>query len=720
MTATVSALAPQTTYHYRVVATNWKGTAHGVDVTFTTTEVGAEPPPNDPGVPSGPGAGPPPSGDPQPGSTVAVTPGRGTVQVRVRGSSEFVPLAAGSGLPFGSEVDTSKGTVSLTSVLPSGASQTGQFGGGRFVIRSGARGYIDLHLRGRFCSHPRAQRGSEAVVRLCVGGPPSACLWGKRPRGRSRTHGKHSHATVRGTRWLVEDRCNGTFTSGDQGLGRRPGLRARQAQDPSDGRELPRTRAPVERTTREAPPCPPARTAPEGRITCITLLAFAAGAAVQVGDGLAADGAREPQGTLRGARRRSARRARRRRRRRRHLPRPAPQWPFPRSLHARASPPQRGGRPRDRLRRPVHRADDAARGPRALRALERAGGASWPPRETDERGDTNVLGGDENLARDRRARRRRRPRPTTRRRHRGCRTRVGGLRDARRRGRRAGRRNGRPRAPSPDGGAWIDYRGPPGHDADRLVLRRAERARPRRGAARARSSWSAPRRRRSRTSTPRRRRRRAHVGPRDPGERDLDRAPRPAAAQRARAGRRCCSSRCSALVAPRAAPARCACSRGAAALAARRGATPSSRSWRSPPARSLPVLAPLVALAVGDRGHGRRQPSGREPRAPPDRARQRACSRSAVRERTAELRETQLEMVAAARPAPPSRATARPAATSSASSHLCQRARARHGDVRGRGRAAAPRQRAARRRQDRHPGRDPAQARPSSTRGARR
>ena len=162
VTAAVSALAPQTTYHYRVVATNSKGTAYGGDLTFTTTEVGAEPAPNDPGEPSGPGAGPPPSGDPQPGSTVAVTPGRGTVRVRVRGSSEFVPLAAGAGLPFGSEVDTTKGSISLTSVLPSGASQTGKFGGGRFVIRSGARGYIDLHLRGRFCSRPRAQRGSEA------------------------------------------------------------------------------------------------------------------------------------------------------------------------------------------------------------------------------------------------------------------------------------------------------------------------------------------------------------------------------------------------------------------------------------------------------------------------------------------------------------------------------------------------------------------------------
>ena len=37
-------------------------------------------------------------------------------------------------------------------------------------------------------------------------------LWGRDSGGSFRTHGRHSHATVRGTRWLTEDRCSGTFT----------------------------------------------------------------------------------------------------------------------------------------------------------------------------------------------------------------------------------------------------------------------------------------------------------------------------------------------------------------------------------------------------------------------------------------------------------------------------------------------------------------------------
>ncbi|MDP8944090.1 MAG: hypothetical protein M3N16_08245, partial [Actinomycetota bacterium] len=35
-------------------------------------------------------------------------------------------------------------------------------------------------------------------------------LWGRDRKGRFRTKGRSSHATVRGTVWLVEDRCDGT------------------------------------------------------------------------------------------------------------------------------------------------------------------------------------------------------------------------------------------------------------------------------------------------------------------------------------------------------------------------------------------------------------------------------------------------------------------------------------------------------------------------------
>src|SRR4029077_11745885 len=37
-------------------------------------------------------------------------------------------------------------------------------------------------------------------------------LWGRDRGGSFRTHGRHSQATVRGTRWLTVDRCDGTLT----------------------------------------------------------------------------------------------------------------------------------------------------------------------------------------------------------------------------------------------------------------------------------------------------------------------------------------------------------------------------------------------------------------------------------------------------------------------------------------------------------------------------
>ena len=65
-------------------------------------------------------------------------------------------------------------------------------------------------------------------------------LWGK-GKGSFRTEGRRSSATVRGTWWLVEDRCDGTFTRVRQGT---VDVRdfALQQDDPAAGRQaLPAT-----------------------------------------------------------------------------------------------------------------------------------------------------------------------------------------------------------------------------------------------------------------------------------------------------------------------------------------------------------------------------------------------------------------------------------------------------------------------------------------------
>jgi hypothetical protein len=229
VSATVTGLAEGTGYHFRVVAVSDKGTTRSSDLTFSTATVpppggGSDPgtdpgsdPGSDPGKPGASDPGGPSSGgessalvEPKLGKAVVVAPGEGVLFVRKPGSSTFKVLESGSQLPMGTEVDASQGSIALTSALPSGGVQTGEFGGGRFVIRQGRRGYVDLYLRGPVCQRAKA-KDSFSVARASRR-KPKRRLWGSDHGGRFRTHGKNSHATVRGTRWVVGDSCAGTLT----------------------------------------------------------------------------------------------------------------------------------------------------------------------------------------------------------------------------------------------------------------------------------------------------------------------------------------------------------------------------------------------------------------------------------------------------------------------------------------------------------------------------
>jgi hypothetical protein len=217
----LTGLTPSTTYHYRIVAWNGGGSKDktvGADRSFTTADPSNPTPPggNTPDDPGSPGGSPPGVGDsvrPVLGASVVLQPASGRVMVRRPGSNAFVPLAAGAELPVGTQVDTRRGSIALTSALPSGATQTGQFGGGRFELEQGKRGYVDLYLRGRACTTAQHKHHSRPGGASAASRPRARQrLWGRDHGGHFRTHGRNSHATVRGTRWLVEDRCDGTLT----------------------------------------------------------------------------------------------------------------------------------------------------------------------------------------------------------------------------------------------------------------------------------------------------------------------------------------------------------------------------------------------------------------------------------------------------------------------------------------------------------------------------
>jgi hypothetical protein len=156
---------------------------------------------------------------------VAVVSGRVLIKLR---SGGFVPLGAAQQIPVGSLLDTTRGTVRLTSAVNTrGATQFGDFNGGVFQVGQsrGGGGLTDLNLSGGSfgaCASGAGRRAvasrSSRVVRRLRG----------KARGRFRTRGRYSAATVRGTNWSVEDRCDGTLTKVTRGVVNVNDFRARR------------------------------------------------------------------------------------------------------------------------------------------------------------------------------------------------------------------------------------------------------------------------------------------------------------------------------------------------------------------------------------------------------------------------------------------------------------------------------------------------------------
>jgi hypothetical protein len=219
VSARVEGLAAATTYHVRLVVFSHHHFAHGDDVTFSTP---AEPPPA-PAPP--PAASPPPTTSfslapatpPVLGQSVNVAVHSGTVTVKLPGAGGYVALSAAASIPVGAIVNTRAGSVTLTSALAGGGTQSGLFHGGLFEVRQpkAGRGLTELVLRGALPSCPRAGARAAAVAKRRR--KPPRRLWGHDDHGNFRTRGGNSVATVRGTVWYVEDRCAGTLTRVSRG-----------------------------------------------------------------------------------------------------------------------------------------------------------------------------------------------------------------------------------------------------------------------------------------------------------------------------------------------------------------------------------------------------------------------------------------------------------------------------------------------------------------------
>ena len=131
----------------------------------------------------------------------------GTIKVKLPNGGGFIDLGAAAALP----VDATDGVIELSSAVQAEAKfasasarkvQRARFRDGIFTIRQGRRSaLVTLVLSGpelRSCS--RASASAKKKVRR---------LWGD-GKGRFRTKDKFAAGTVRGTKWLTEDRCGST------------------------------------------------------------------------------------------------------------------------------------------------------------------------------------------------------------------------------------------------------------------------------------------------------------------------------------------------------------------------------------------------------------------------------------------------------------------------------------------------------------------------------
>ena len=150
-----------------------------------------------------------PSPAPERGVAVVLEPVSGAVYVRPQGVRKYRRLSGAERLPVGTTVDAQEGAVRLVVARDdAGGRWRAVFSEGKFTVTQPATGepVTTLKLTGPSirdaCGDAATARRRTRRVRR---------LWGN-GRGRFRTAGHYSAATVRGTWWLVEDRCDGTLT----------------------------------------------------------------------------------------------------------------------------------------------------------------------------------------------------------------------------------------------------------------------------------------------------------------------------------------------------------------------------------------------------------------------------------------------------------------------------------------------------------------------------
>ena len=162
---------------------------------------------------------PPPSGLNRPVEAVNFNgvPVTGTVLIKQPGDKSFGPLTKPSQIRNGSIIDARHGRVRITIANGRGGFDTADFFEGIFrfdqpLVKLGQTAFADLFLVfGSFKGCPTAPRNPKLASVAKSRHRSIRHLWGA-GHGAFRTVGRFSSATIRGTTWLTDDRCDGTLT----------------------------------------------------------------------------------------------------------------------------------------------------------------------------------------------------------------------------------------------------------------------------------------------------------------------------------------------------------------------------------------------------------------------------------------------------------------------------------------------------------------------------
>jgi len=155
------------------------------------------------------------SGTPTPtlAATGDVAPVRGTVRIRLPGTSTFVPLTSLRLVPFGTVIDATHGRIAVTTMGPDGEVQVGEFFEGTFVLTQKHNGLVVAALTGgNFAVCPTAKERSHIARASAASSGKHTVrkLWAD-AHGSYSTKGNYAAGAVQGTEWLTEDRCEGTL-----------------------------------------------------------------------------------------------------------------------------------------------------------------------------------------------------------------------------------------------------------------------------------------------------------------------------------------------------------------------------------------------------------------------------------------------------------------------------------------------------------------------------